>query len=616
MALLLSCQKISKAYGAAPLFAELSLGVHDGDRVGLVGPNGSGKSTLLSILAGLETPDSGIVSLRRKTRMAYVPQHPRFSPTHSVAQILIDALTVNTREDPFDEVTRDTRVRTTLGRCGFSDPDAPASVFSGGWLKRLAIAEALVSAPDVLLMDEPTNHLDLEGILWLEQLLESAAAAFVVVSHDRWFLEKVAERMLDLDPVHAAGFFETRGRYSDFLERKDAALREQAAYQATLANRVRREVEWLKRGPKARSTKSHARIDEAGRLIDEFAEVSARMERRSAAIDFNASERKTKRLIVTHGLVKRFGERTIIDDLSFVLTPGTRLGLLGPNGSGKSTLIRLLTGELPPDAGRVELADGLRIALLDQHRRTLDPSLSLRRALAPQGDQVMFCGRPLHVAGWARRFLFSPEQLGMAVGRLSGGEQARVLLASLMLQPADVLVLDEPTNDLDIPTLEVLEESLLEFPGAIVLVTHDRYLFERVTNSVLGLDGSGKVTPYADYRQWESSRKERGARRDANGGDAAPAAAAGATSAVSVAAAPARAKPKKLSWAEQKEWDGMEATILAAEDELTAARERANDPAVASDADELAARCHQLQQAHELVDRLYARWAHLEAKRG
>ncbi|MBI5506450.1 MAG: ABC-F family ATP-binding cassette domain-containing protein [Deltaproteobacteria bacterium] len=615
MALLLSCQKISKAYGAAPLFADLSFGLHDGDRVGLVGPNGSGKSTLLRILAGLETPDSGIVSLRRKTRMAYVAQHPTFAPGHSLGQILTAALAANDAEDHLDEATRDTRVRATLGRCGFGDPDASPSVFSGGWQKRLAIAEALVTQPDVLLMDEPTNHLDLEGILWLEQLLKAEAAAFVVVSHDRWFLENVAERMLDLDPVHAAGFFETRGRYSDFLERKDAALREQVAYQATLANRVRREIEWLGRGPKARSTKSQARIDEAGRLIDELADVSARLDRRSAAIDFNASERKTRRLIVAHNIVKRFGERTIIDDLSFVLSPGTRLGLLGPNGSGKSTLIRLLTGELAPDSGRFDRADGLRIALLDQHRTTLDPSLSLRRALAPEGDQVVFCGRPVHVAGWARRFLFSSEQLGMSVGRLSGGEQARVLLASLMLQPADVLVLDEPTNDLDIPTLEVLEESLLEFPGAIVLVTHDRYLFERVTTTVLGLDGSGAVTPYADYRQWESCRNERGAARP-SARAAAQTAAAGGAGITSSDACAARPKPKKLSWAQQKEWDGMEAAILAAEAELDAARERANDPAVASRADELAARCHDLQRAHDAVDRLYARWAELEETRG
>ncbi|MGH7893874.1 MAG: ABC-F family ATP-binding cassette domain-containing protein, partial [Candidatus Binatia bacterium] len=502
---LLGCQGLAKAFGAAPLFAEVSFGIDEGDRIGLVGPNGCGKSTLLRILAGLETPDAGTVALRRLARLAYVSQHPEFPEGRTAAQLLTDALA----DDDVDDATRATRVRMTLGRCGFSDPAALPATLSGGWCKRLAIARALVRTPDLVLMDEPTNHLDLDGILWLEELVRSADFAWLVVSHDRWFLEHTAERMLDLDPVHPAGFFETRGRYSEFLERKDATLREQARWEETLANRVRREVDWLRRGPKARTTKSQARIQEAGRLIDELASVQARQERRQARVDFRATDRRTRRLVVAEHLSKRFGDRRLLDDVNVVLGPGTRLGLLGPNGSGKSTLIRLLTGELAPDAGHIERAEGLRVAVLDQHRTRLDPQATLRRALAPEGDQVMFGGRPIHVVGWARRFLFRPEQLTMPVGCLSGGEQARVLVATLMLQPADLLVLDEPTNDLDIPTLEALEESLVEFPGAVVLVTHDRFLFERVTTTVLALDGLGATTAFADYRQWEATRRGR-----------------------------------------------------------------------------------------------------------
>ncbi len=601
MTLLLGCQGIAKAYGAAPLFADVSFGIHESDRIGLVGPNGSGKSTLLRVLAGLETPDAGTIALRRLARLAYVPQHPDFPSDRTLAEVLAHALRGDPLDQPLDEAARHTRVQMTLGRAGFADPDATPATLSGGWRKRLAIARALVRAPDLLLLDEPTNHLDLDGILWLEQLLRDEVAAFLVVSHDRWFLEHVAGRMLDLDPVHAGGFFQTRGRYSEFLERKDAALREQARWQETLANRVRSEIDWLRHGPKARTTKSQARIREAGRLIEELAGVDARQERRAATIEFSATERRTKRLVVVEHAAKQLGERRVLDDVSLVLSPGTRLGVLGANGSGKSTLIRLITGELAPDRGRIERATGLRIAALDQDRSRLDPSVTLRRALAPQGDQVVFGERPIHVAGWARRFLFAPEQLSLPVGRLSGGEQARVLVATLMLQPADVLVLDEPTNDLDIPTLEVLEEALIEFPGAVVLVTHDRFLFERVATTVLALDGRGAATPFADYRQWEAARRERAAAAPKPRSPSVPVAAKAAT--------------KRLTWAEQREWDAIEAAIVAAEETLARCHEAAHDPAVATRADELAARCRALQDAHEEVDRLYARWAELDAKR-
>jgi ATP-binding cassette subfamily F protein uup len=595
---LLGCQKISKRFGATPLFADLSLAIEEGDRVGLVGPNGSGKSTLLRVLAGIEEPDAGVVSLRRLSRLAYVPQHPEFPSDQTVAAILGAAIPAG----DLDEAIRTARVRVTLGRSGFSDPDVTPATLSGGWQKRLAVARALVTVPDLLLLDEPTNHLDLKGILWLEELLATESAAFLVVSHDRWFLEHVTRRVIDLDPVHEGGFFETRGRYSEFLERKDAALREQARWQETLANRVRREVEWLRRGPKARTTKAQARIQNARRMIEELASVQARQETRTAGIEFSATDRRTKRLVVAEHIAKRFNERRLIDDLSLVLSPGTRLGLLGPNGSGKSTLLRLLTGDLEPDAGRVEHAEGLRIATLDQHRSGLDPSIPLYRALAPEGDQVVFGGKPMHVAAWARRFLFPPEALGMPVGRLSGGEQARVHVAALMLRPADLLVLDEPTNDLDIATLEVLEESLVEFPGAVLLVTHDRFLFERVTTSVLALDGSGIVTPFADYDQWESARRQREALET--------------RSRPSARAAAAKSASRSLTWAEQREWEGMEAAILDAESIVAGREAAATDPTIASNAAELAARCRALDDAQLAVERLYARWAELEVKRG
>jgi ABC transport system ATP-binding/permease protein len=597
MPLLLGCRKISKRFGTTPLFADLSLAIEEGDRIGLVGPNGSGKSTLVRVLAGIEEPDAGVVSFRRLARLAYVPQHPQFPPDRSLAAVLEAAL-----DDPHvDEAGRTARVRSTLGRSGFAHPEVTPATLSGGWQKRLAVACALVNQPELLLLDEPTNHLDLDGILWLEGMLATEPAAFLVVSHDRWFLEHVVRRVMDLDPVHAGGFFETRGSYSEFLERKDAALHEQARWQETLANQVRREIAWLRRGPKARTTKAQARIDDAGEMIEELAKVQARQQQNTAAIEFAATDRRTKRLVVAEHVRKGFGDRCLIDDLSFVLSPGTRLGLLGPNGSGKSTLIRLITGELDPDGGRIEHADDLRIVTLDQQRSGFDPATTLRRALAPEGDQVIFGGRPIHVAAWARRFLFPPEALGMPLGRLSGGEQARVHVAALMLRPADVLMLDEPTNDLDIATLEVLEESLVEFPGAVVLVTHDRFLFERVSTTVLALDGRGAVTPFADYSQWDAARR--------------------ACSAIDAKPSPQRrvvtkSGARRLTWAEQREWDGMESAILAAEEAVATCQAATLDPMVAANAGELAARCRALEEAEQTVERLYARWAELEAKRG
>ena len=595
MAVLLTCEALSKGYGARPLFEDLSFTISEGDHVGLVGPNGSGKSTLLKLLAGAEDSDSGTRAIRKGTRIGYVPQDPVFAPGRSVEEVLFDALS----ESHLEEHEKHVRVAIALGKAGFVDHGATSDALSGGWRKRLAIARELVQEPDVLLLDEPTNHLDVEAILWLEALLKSEPEAFVVVSHDRYFLENVATRMLELNRALPGGLLQVNGTYSDLLEKRDEVLRNEAAYQETLANLVRREVEWLRRGPKARTTKAKARIDNAGRLIDELQEGRERAMTSSATIDFTASQRKTKRLLRAEGLRKRMGERPIINDLDLLLTPGTRLGILGPNGSGKTTLLRMIIGELEPDGGTIERADGLRVVYFEQNRESLDPNLTLKRALAPEGDSVIYRDRPIHVAGWAKRFLFRTEQLETSVSRLSGGEKARIILARLMLQPADVLVMDEPTNDLDIPTLDVLEESLREFPGALVLVTHDRYLLDTIATQILALDGEGGSEYFADLTQALRPRRK------------APA----STSKTSEKQDPAPvAKTKRLSYKEQRELDAMEASIQTAEQQLEKAQRRAEDPSIAADAHALQERYAELQKAQAEVERLYARWAELEAK--
>jgi ATP-binding cassette subfamily F protein uup len=616
--LLLSCEGISKQYGERPLFRGLTFAIHPGDRVGLVGPNGAGKSTLLRILAGLETADDGKITARKGLRLAYVAQDASFGDDEMVEDVLLDALEKAGVEDS----ERHGRAARALKRIGFDDLWVRVGELSGGWKKRLAIARALAVEPDVLLMDEPTNHLDLDGILELEALLVSAAAggggqvpfAFMVVSHDRWFLEHVATRMFEIDRVYADGLLEVDGSYSDLLERRDEVRRNQTDYQETLQNRARREVDWLRRGPKARTTKAKARIDEAHELLGELADVKSRNAARGAAgIDFEGSGRRTKRLLEARGLVKSYGDRRVLDGVDLRLGPGTRIGVLGANGSGKTTLLSILAGELEPDAGTVERAPALQTVLFEQSRETLDRTVSLRRALAPEGDSVVYQGREIHVAAWAKKFLFRPEQLETRVERLSGGEQARILIARLMLRSADVLILDEPTNDLDVATLEVLEESLIEFPGALVLVTHDRYLLDRVATSILALE-AGRATAFADLAQWQAQRVD-GRRRESASRAGSGKAGAEVSNTAGAAPAAAKATARKLPYLEQREWDGMEAAIAVAEADVETRNAAAHDPAISRDAAELARRLAALAAAQTEVERLYARWAELEAKR-
>jgi len=594
MALLESCTGLSKSFGARVLFTGIALGISEGERLGLIGPNGAGKSTLLKILAGKLDCDEGSVSLRRKTRVGYVPQQAELPVGKTVTEVISDALAGERLED----AERASRINLTLGRAGFASGDIRTEALSGGWQRRLAIARELAVNPDVLFLDEPTNHLDIEGILWLEKLLTNASFASVVVSHDRYFLDNVVSGMAEIDRVYPEGIFRVPGSYSQFLEKKADFLLAQSSSQESLANIVRREVEWLRRGAKARTGKSRARTDEAGRLIDELSDLERRSAKGVARIDFTATERRTKRLISAEGITKSLGGRALFRDLSFILSPGVRLGLLGLNGTGKTTLLRILAGETQPDAGRVEFAEALRIVYFDQARERLDPAQTLREGLGGHGDHVIFRGQPIHVAGWAKRFLFDSGQLDRPISSLSGGEQARVLIARLMLQPADVLLLDEPTNDLDIPTLEVLEESLTDFPGALVLVTHDRFMLDRVSTTILSLDGQGGSQIYADYWQWEQAQT---APKQKTEKAAAP--------------KPAPAGKKKLSYLEAREWEGMEARILEAEQAVDAIRAEMQAPDVVSDGVRLHDCYERLQVAEAGVAGLYARWAELEEKR-
>ena len=606
MAPIISAQGLSKRYGAARLFKNISFTVSEGDRIGVIGPNGSGKSTLLEMLCGKTKPDSGEIAVRKGTRLSYVQQISEFSAGITIQAVIESAL----ERASVAQSERAARSAETLGRAGFEELEIPAATLSGGWRKRLAIAEALVQNPDILLLDEPTNHLDLAGIEWLERLLQKANFACVVVSHDRYFLENVANEVVEIDRAYEDGALSVTGNYSTFLGAKEEHLHAQRNRQEALENRVHTEIEWLRRGPKARATKAKARMDKAHRMIGELAEMRARSSASTAQIDFSSTNRKTKQLIELHGVTCEIGERVLFEKLDFTVTAGMRVGLVGPNGSGKTSLLRLLSGDLKPATGKIKRAEPLRIVYFDQNRE-LDADLLLRRALAPDSDAVIYQDRVIHVASWAARFLFNGEDLNRRVGQLSGGERARVLIAQLMLQPADVLLLDEPTNDLDIPTLEILEESLLEFGGALVLVTHDRYMLDRVSTIVLGFDGLGGLDRFADYSQWEvwqELRQEEGhkakfletAARPQPAGNTMP---------------PAPAK-KKLSYKESRELESIEQRIAAAEQELHERQVALQDSAIVSDGPRLHSASLQLDEARKIVDQLYTRWAELEHKKG
>ena len=600
---IINAQGLSKRYGLAPLFEDISFTVSEGERIGLIGPNGSGKSTLLEILFGRVKPDKGNVAVRKGAQVSFVEQISRFEAEATCISVIESAL----ERSGVSEQDVSFRTEEALSRAGFADFETHAAALSGGWRKRLAIVEGLVQQPDILLLDEPTNHLDLEGIKWLERLLEDAEFACVVVSHDRYFLENVANDMVELDRAYQEGFLRVKGKYSVFLEAKEAHLHAQGNRQEALANRVHTEIEWLRRGPKARATKSKSRIDKAHKMIGELADMNSRSRTPTAKIDFSASNRQTKQLLLLEGVSYSIGGRSLFKDVDFTVTSGMRIGLVGPNGSGKTTLLRLLRGEIEPTAGTVRKADSLKIVYFDQNRE-LDPNLTLRRALAPDSDSVIYHDRVTHVASWAARFLFSAEDLNRPVGRLSGGERARVLVAQLMLQPADVLLLDEPTNDLDIPTLEILEENLLEYRGALVLITHDRYMLDRVSTIVFGLDGLGNAERFADYSQWDAWQS---AQRTQSAGKVSTA----AKRPVVARENPSAGAKNKLTHNEAREFVSLEKQIAKAEQSLLARRAALENNEIASDASRLQIAFAEMEAAQKTVDDLYERWSELESRK-
>ena len=585
MANLLNCSKISKTFSTHPLFEEITFSIEDNAKVGLIGPNGAGKSTLLRILAGVESPDGGEIISKKSLRTAYLPQTDEFDLSLTVHQHIFNQTLTS-----LSDAERHGNVGELLSLIGFDSDDAIIGSLSGGWRKRLAIASTLIKEPDLVLLDEPTNHLDLEGIIWLEEFLQSATFAYVVISHDRAFLESSTTRMIEISRRYPKGFISVDGNYSEFLGRREEFLSQLSKQEASLANVVKREVEWLRRGAKARSTKQTARIDRAEQLISDLSETKARARTVSTVeIDFSNTGRETKQFIVLEHVAKSFKDNKIISDFSFALLRGMKLGLLGRNGSGKSTILKLLSGALEPDKGTIFRANGLKIVTFDQQRNSLDFNLTLRRFLAPDGDSVVFQDSLLHIVSYAKRFRFDVKQLDVPVSKLSGGEQARLLIAKLMLQPADVLLLDEPTNDLDIDTLQVLEENLISFPGAVVLITHDRFMIDSVCTRFIAVE-DGAFDFFSSYDQWKDAQRNTQKKK-------------GKVDSNSSAGKQTDSKSKEIQKLE-KAMEKAEVVLRASEQEV----EKYSVNPLSSD---YRAACKKMAEAQAVVERLFASWADL-----
>ena len=595
MATLLSVRDLSYRIAGRQLFTSLTFGIGDGDRIGLIGPNGSGKSTLLKILAGEENPGGGDLSMRRGTRVLRVNQDDTFPAGATIESVLSNAA----REAGVDDIV--TEVAIAMAMCGFTS-DAVVDTLSGGWKKRLALAAARIRQPDVMLLDEPTNHLDLEAVQWLEDWLASASFASITITHDRYFLENTASRIIELGPVYADGCLQVDGAYSDFLEARANYMASLDKQQHAMSGDARRELAWLRRGAKARTTKAKGRIQDVHELMADLDVIEQRIAAKNTVKQtaFAASQRSTKELIRARGLSKSLGGKLLFDGLDLIASPGDRIGLVGANGVGKTTLIRVLVGDLEADAGDLMRAEKLRVVWFDQSRAQLNMKETVRDVLCPNGDTVQHNGHAWHVTAWAKRFGFSENQLGSLVGVLSGGEQARLLLAKLSTVVADVLIVDEPTNDLDLASLEVLEGALSTFPGCVILVTHDRYFMDAVSNRVLHFE-AGNVTEYADFVQFMERYSERQAH--------------GFTVETSAAVKPV-AQRNLLSASERRELASIDDAIASAEAEVVRLEALMATDAVASDAARLAEIwTKQLPSAKTKVEQVYARWEFLEAKK-
>jgi ABC transport system ATP-binding/permease protein len=632
----LTAQDLHKAYGAQPILCGVTLTIRSGERIGLVGNNGSGKSTLARILGGVEAPDTGTLARRRGAEVAYLDQDPSFDPALTPRRIVEAGLAswsdararherasaslarghgdqaalLEEQEQAAADVERlggwdmMHKVEAILGHVGVLRPDQPIGTLSGGERRRTALARILVARPALAILDEPSNHLDVETVEWLEgYLLDEHPGALLLITHDRYLLDRVAERTLEIAEgvVHSYD-----GGYEDYLAAKAERLAHEARTESNRQNFLRRELEWLRRQPKARSTKQKARIDRAEAAKGQLAPK----QERSAVLALDAV-RTGKTILELKKLTLSLGGLTLVKDLDFILTAGERLGVVGRNGTGKTTLIRAILGEIQPVSGEVVLGSNTKIAYFDQHRADLDDDKSIFDTIATDNARIQIGGFDLDVRGYLERFLFDTHKQRQPVGSLSGGERARIALAKILSRGANLVILDEPTNDLDVATLGALEQLLIDFEGCAVTVTHDRYFLNRVATSILAFQGNGEVVRYAgnydDFRIQKGRADEEKAARPA--APPPPPPREGKTP-------PPAPRAAKLSYADQKELDGLPDRVEEADRAVADLTAKLSDPALyATRGADVAGLNAELGEKRAEAARLLSRWEALETRR-
>lgn len=596
MSQLISAEKLSHSFAGKNLFSSVSLGVFEGDRIGLVGPNGAGKSTLLRILSHKISADNGSVTYRRGLRVAHLEQSPVLNPESNIIDTLLES-----QNDAHDALAKAYELISKIGLNQFSE-DARTKELSGGWKKRLALARELMKEPDVIFLDEPTNHLDVEGIIWLENFLAKSRFASITITHDRLFLQRVSNKIYDLDPQNPNFLICHNGDFSSFLETKESLLESLRSREAHLKNIYRKELDWLRRGPQARLTKQKARIERAHELADEVSTLSAKNSKKGVHIDFEGHEKSPKKLIEVLDISKSFEDKKLFENFSQLITPKTRLGILGPNGCGKSTLIRCLLGKENVDSGKVTVFDKVQINYFEQNKETLDLNKSLLKNICPEGDYVQYRGSFVHVRSYLERFLFSPQQMDLPVSKLSGGEQSRLRIAQMMQTSSQVLVLDEPTNDLDHATLLVLEDALENFDGAVILVSHDRYFLDQVSNEIIAFNNTTHLERFASYYQWEEWAKGQIPSSPSKDSES------------STVKSPEPKKPVRLSYKEKHELENMESQIKNLESRLKIKEEEIASPETLSNHQKLSELSNEIEFLQTQLDTLFTRWAELEKK--